>query len=106
MLSSLISVRSLRSRLLYSFFSQAVRALFCCASPLLMCIVSKTGKLPELEKLMSDFAFFHRTAQPAPVTPRSGDHVAAKFTADKQWYRARVKRSNPAKKQAEVIFYE
>lgn len=64
------------------------------------------GKLPELEKLMADFATFHRTAQPQPIVPRSGDQVAAKFSADNQWYRARVKKSNPAKKQAEVVFYE
>jgi len=69
-------------------------------------VLQPGGKLPELEKLMSDFAAFHRTAQAAPITPRSGDHVSAKFTADDQWYRARVKKSNPAKKQAEVIFYE
>lgn len=69
-------------------------------------ILQSGGRLPELEKLMSDFAAFHRTAQPTPIVPRSGDHVAARFTADDQWYRARVKKSNPAKKQAEVLFYE
>ncbi|KAK9894247.1 hypothetical protein P389DRAFT_174287 [Cystobasidium minutum MCA 4210] len=69
-------------------------------------ILQAGGKLPELEKLMADFAAFHRTAQPAPVTPRSGDLVAAKFTADNQWYRAKVRKSNPAKKQAEVLFYD
>lgn len=69
-------------------------------------ILQAGGKLPELEKLMADFAAFHRTAQPAPITPRSGDLVAARFTADNQWYRARVRKSNPAKKQAEVLFYE
>jgi len=64
------------------------------------------GRLPELEKLMSDFAVHHRTAQPPAVVPRSGDLVAARFSADNQWYRARVKKSNPAKKQAEVLFYD
>lgn len=70
-------------------------------------VLQPGGKLPELEKLMADFAAFHRTAQPAPITSiRSGDLVAAKFTADNQWYRAKVRKSNPAKKQAEVLFYE
>jgi staphylococcal nuclease domain-containing protein 1 len=70
-------------------------------------ILQTGGKLPELEKLMSDFATFHRTAQPAPITtPRSGDLVAARFSADNQWYRAKIRKANPAKKQAEVLFYE
>ena len=55
---------------------------------------------------MADFAAFHRTAASQPLTPRSGDHVSARFTADNQWYRARVKRANPATKKAEVSFYE
>lgn len=55
---------------------------------------------------MTDFAAYHRTAQSAPIVPRSGDLVSARFSADDQWYRGRVRKSNPAKKQAEVIFYE
>jgi staphylococcal nuclease domain-containing protein 1 len=67
----------------------------------------KDGGIPELERLMKDFALHHKTlSQPASVTPRSGDMVSARFSVDQQWYRARVLRANPAKKQAEVQFVD
>lgn len=69
-------------------------------------VLQPGGKLPELEKLMSDFSLYHRSNSGAPVTPRAGDQVSAKFSIDDQWYRAKVRKSNPAKKQAEVVFYE
>ncbi|KAJ3332315.1 hypothetical protein HDU76_000645 [Blyttiomyces sp. JEL0837] len=56
--------------------------------------------LNRLEKLMADFGAFH--AQPsaqniAPMHPKVGDYVSAKFSADDAWYRARVKKINEDK---------
>lgn len=65
------------------------------------------GSIPELEKLMSDFSLHHKNAATdQAIVPRSGDLVSAKFSVDNAWYRARVLRSNPAKKQAEVVFID
>ena len=70
-------------------------------------VLQPGGKLPELEQLMKNFAIHHRTASNAPITAvRPGDVVSAKFSVDKQWYRAKVRKSNVAKKSAEVVFYE
>ena len=69
--------------------------------------ILKGGGIPELEKLMKDFSLYHKTlSQPTPVTPRSGDLVSARFSVDQQWYRARVLKSNPQKRQAEVQFID
>ena len=64
--------------------------------------------IPELEKMMKDFSLHHKAppASAQPFVPRSGDLVSAKFSVDSQWYRARVLRSNPQKKMAEVQFYD
>ncbi|KDQ21744.1 hypothetical protein BOTBODRAFT_26171 [Botryobasidium botryosum FD-172 SS1] len=60
-----------------------------------------------LEKLMSEFKLFHRTASaPASFTPRGGELVSAIFSGDKSWYRAKVKRSSPSKKEAELVFID
>lgn len=70
--------------------------------------ILKGGGIPELSKLMEDFSLYHSSASAAgsAATYRSGDLVSAKFTADDAWYRAKVRRSNPAKKEAEVIFID
>lgn len=69
--------------------------------------ILKNGSIPELEKLMSDFSLHHKEGSAAqPIVPRSGDLVSAQFSVDNAWYRARVLRSNPAKKQAEVVFID
>jgi staphylococcal nuclease domain-containing protein 1 len=54
---------------------------------------------------MRDFALHHSqfTAK-QPTQPRSGDRVSARFSVDGAWYRAKVLRSNPAKKEATVCF--
>ncbi|KAH8916110.1 transcription factor [Atractiella rhizophila] len=65
------------------------------------------GGVPALEKLMSEFGTHYSAAPPAPnFIPRSGDLVAARFTVDNVWYRAKIRRSNPQKKIAEVLFYD
>ncbi len=55
---------------------------------------------------MREFSLHHKTVAPAPPsTPKSGDLVSAKFS-DGQWYRARVRRASPIKKEAEVTFID
>ncbi|BGP48403.1 hypothetical protein JCM10450v2_004276 [Rhodotorula kratochvilovae] len=70
--------------------------------------VLKDGGIPELEKLMGDLTLFHQEADvtPAGFAPRSGELVSAKFTVDGAWYRAKVRRANPAKKEAEVVYVD
>lgn len=57
---------------------------------------------------MSDLTLFHKDADvtPAGFTPRSGELVSAQFSVDNAWYRAKVRKSNPAKKQAEVLYID
>ncbi|GAA6022947.1 hypothetical protein JCM11491_005479 [Sporobolomyces phaffii] len=70
--------------------------------------ILQNGGIPELESLMSELTLFHRSADvtPAGFTPRSGDLVSAKFSQDGQWYRAKVRKSNPGKKEAEVLYID
>jgi len=72
--------------------------------------VLEDGGIPALEKLMGDLTIFHQDDAQAPVpgnfVPRSGDLVSAKFSVDNAWYRAKVRRSNPAKKEAEVVYID
>lgn len=58
---------------------------------------------------MSELTVFHEDAAnagPAGYVPRSGELVSAKFTADDAWYRAKIKRSHPGKKEAEVAYID
>ncbi|GAA6034124.1 hypothetical protein JCM8097_000707 [Rhodosporidiobolus ruineniae] len=66
------------------------------------------GGIPELEKLMGELTVFHKEADltPAGFTPRAGELVSAQFSVDNAWYRAKVRRSNPAKKEAEVVYID
>lgn len=69
--------------------------------------ILRNGGIPELEQLMKSFSLHHKEGNVfQSLVPRSGDLVSAKFSEDNAWYRARVLRSNPAKKQAEVIFID
>ena len=55
---------------------------------------------------MQDFSLHHRAAvAPSNFVPKSGDLVSAKFS-DGSWYRAKVRRSSPLKKEAEVTFID
>ena len=55
---------------------------------------------------MQDFSLHHRAASvPAGFVPKNGELVSAKFS-DGSWYRAKVRRSSPLKKEAEVTFID
>jgi staphylococcal nuclease domain-containing protein 1 len=61
-----------------------------------------------LTSLMSAFGKFHlNPANSAGVSnPKAGDFVAAKFTLDDQWYRARIRRNDREAKKAEVVYVD
>jgi staphylococcal nuclease domain-containing protein 1 len=62
-----------------------------------------------LETMMTQFKSFHMNpsnAQPLPGPPKAGDYVAAKFTEDGQWYRARIRANDRAAKEAEVVYVD
>ncbi|KAI5123940.1 hypothetical protein M0805_006355 [Coniferiporia weirii] len=68
--------------------------------------VLNTEGIAALEKLMQDFSLHHRAAAaPSNFFPKGGDLVSAKFS-DGSWYRAKVRRSSPLKKEAEVTFID
>jgi staphylococcal nuclease domain-containing protein 1 len=55
---------------------------------------------------MRDFSTHHKgTAPPPGFAPRAGDLVAAKFS-DGAWYRAKIRRASPVKREAEVTFID
>ncbi|KAF2104142.1 nuclease domain-containing protein 1 [Rhizodiscina lignyota] len=68
---------------------------------------STTGKLTEL---MSAFRSLHigasSNAQSLSGPPKTGEYVAAKFSEDGEWYRARVRRNDREKKTAEVLYID
>ena len=80
--------------------------------------VDETGKLKiqqvgagttSLTELMSAFKSFHLNKsndQPLPGPPKVGDIVAAKFTLDDQWYRARVRRVDRDAKNADLTYLD
>ena len=62
-----------------------------------------------LTTLMSSFAKFHSSpsnSAPLPGPPKAGDYVAAKFSEDGQWYRARIRRNDREAKKADVLFID
>lgn len=62
-----------------------------------------------LTDLMSAFKSFHLNPtnnQPLPGPPKAGEYVAAKFTEDDQWYRARIRRNDRDNKKAEVVYID
>lgn len=55
---------------------------------------------------MREFSLHHKTVAPtAGFVPKSGELVSAKFT-DGEWYRAKVRRASPIKKEAELTFID
>ncbi|PAV18694.1 transcription factor [Pyrrhoderma noxium] len=68
--------------------------------------ILNTEGIAALEKLMQDFSLHHRAAAaPSNFVPKGGDLVSAKFS-DGSWYRAKVRRSSPLKKEAELTFID
>lgn len=68
-----------------------------------------TNTTGALDELMKSFASFHlnkANAAALPAPPKVGDIVAAQFTADKNWYRARVKRVDREAKKAELVYID
>jgi staphylococcal nuclease domain-containing protein 1 len=62
-----------------------------------------------LTELMSAFKSFHLNKandQPLPGPPRVGDTVAAKFSLDNEWYRAKVRRVDRDGKKADVTYLD
>jgi staphylococcal nuclease domain-containing protein 1 len=62
-----------------------------------------------LTDLMSAFKSFHLNKannQPLPGPPKVGDIVAAQFSADQEWYRAKVRRVDREGKKADVTYVE
>lgn len=55
---------------------------------------------------MRDFsAHYKGTTPPAGFVPKAGDLVSAKFS-DGAWYRAKIRRVSPVKREAEVTFID
>lgn len=56
---------------------------------------------------MRDFSLHHQSpvAPPPHFVPRQGELVSAKFS-DGAWYRAKIRRASPIKKEAEVTFID
>ncbi|KAM0515699.1 hypothetical protein ACHAPE_005777 [Trichoderma viride] len=62
-----------------------------------------------LESLMSEFRKFHidsKNSKPLADAPKTGEFVSAKFSADGQWYRARVRANDRTAKQSEVVYVD
>lgn len=62
-----------------------------------------------LETLMAAFRKFHldsKNKQALGDAPKTGEFVSAKFSADGEWYRARVRANDRTAKQAEVMFVD
>ncbi|KAI1172840.1 tudor domain-containing protein [Nemania sp. FL0916] len=62
-----------------------------------------------LEAMMNEFKRFHldsKNAKPLGNPPKTGEYVAAKFTADGQWYRARVRSNDRNAKVSEVVYID
>jgi staphylococcal nuclease domain-containing protein 1 len=62
--------------------------------------------IANLEKLMVEFAKHYQNAPSPPgYVPKANELISAKFS-DGQWYRAKVRRTSPAKREAEVTFID
>ncbi|EFY89075.1 hypothetical protein J3459_011048 [Metarhizium acridum] len=62
-----------------------------------------------LETMMNEFRKFHldsKNKKPLGDAPKTGDFVSAKFSADGQWYRARVRSNDRTAKVAEVQYVD
>ena len=67
------------------------------------------GGTSALETLMTQFKNFHMNSANSKGlegAPKAGDFVAAKFTVDGQWYRARIRSNDRTAKEAEVVYID
>ncbi|KAM0791327.1 hypothetical protein ACM66B_005797 [Microbotryomycetes sp. NB124-2] len=71
-------------------------------------ILKASGTIPELERLMGELTLHHKNADagPAQFVPKTGELVSAQFSQDNVWYRARVNRVNPGRKEASITFVD
>ncbi|KAF3919685.1 hypothetical protein ABW20_dc0105936 [Dactylellina cionopaga] len=63
----------------------------------------------QLEKMMADFRIFHSSKAndtPLAAPPKVGDFVAAKFSEDGSFYRAKVRRVDREGKKADVLYLD
>ncbi|KAF8967855.1 hypothetical protein BDZ97DRAFT_1801575 [Flammula alnicola] len=69
--------------------------------------ILNTEGIASLEKLMREFSIHHSSpiSSPPGFVPKGGDLVSAKFS-DGAWYRAKIRRASPIKKEAEVTFID
>lgn len=72
--------------------------------------VQEIGKGTDaLETMMTQFRSFHLNPTNSATlkdAPKAGDYVAAQFTEDGEWYRARIRSNDRAAKVAEVIYID
>ncbi|KAK4162473.1 putative nuclease [Cladorrhinum sp. PSN259] len=72
--------------------------------------IQEVGKgTAALETLMSQFRSFHLSPNNNVAlkdAPKAGDLVAAKFSEDGEWYRARIRSNDRAAKVAEVVYID
>ncbi|EJT70379.1 nuclease domain-containing protein 1 [Gaeumannomyces tritici R3-111a-1] len=72
--------------------------------------IQEVGKgTAALETMMNEFKRFHNDPKNntgGKENPKTGELVAAKFSADGQWYRARVRSNDRAAKVAEVVYID
>lgn len=80
--------------------------------------VESTGRLKlqmigpgtaNLTTMMSSFKKFHSNPSNSaglPGPPKAGEFVAAKFSTDGEWYRARIRRNDREAKRADVLFID
>jgi staphylococcal nuclease domain-containing protein 1 len=62
-----------------------------------------------LSELMRQFAAFHASnanSTGLPGSPKTGEYVAARFTEDNQWYRAKILHNDHSAKKAEVLYID
>lgn len=65
------------------------------------------GGTAALDRLMSSFRSFHVSSkQSLPGPPKAGEVLAAKFSADGEWYRAKIRRNDREKKTSEVVYLD
>jgi staphylococcal nuclease domain-containing protein 1 len=72
--------------------------------------IQEVGKgTAALEVMMTEFKKFHldpSNNKPLKDSPKTGELVAAKFSADGQWYRAKIRSNDRTAKAAEVIYID